>query len=155
MDLVLIGKYVKTHGIKGEIKIRSNFKYKDKVFVVGNKIIIKNKEFVINGYRKHQEHDMITLDGINDINEIIDLKGNNVYIDRSLLNLNNKEYLDTDLIGLEVYMNEELLGIIDDITYINDKKKLLIVNHKYIPFELIKDIDFKNKKIILEEVIGL
>ena len=83
------------------------------------------------------------------------LKGNNVYIDRSLLNLNNKEYLDTDLIGLEVYMNEELLGIIDDITYINDKKKLLIVNHKYIPFELIKDIDFKNKKIILEEVIGL
>ena len=54
MDLVLIGKYVKTHGIKGEIKIRSNFKYKDKVFVVGNKIIIKNKEFVINGYRKHQ-----------------------------------------------------------------------------------------------------
>lgn len=152
---VLVGKYVKTHGIKGEIKIRSNFKYKDKVFKIGNQIKIKNQEFTIDGYRKHQEYDMITLKGIDNINQIIDLKGSNVYIDRYSLNLNNKEYLDTDLIGLDIYMNKKLVGKVLDINYINNNKKLLVVNQKYIPFELIKEIDFKNKKIIIEEVLGL
>ena len=40
MDKVYIGKIVSTHGIKGELKILSDFDYKSKVFVVGKKIII-------------------------------------------------------------------------------------------------------------------
>ena len=152
---VLVGKYVKTHGIKGEIKIRSNIKYKEKVFKQGNTLKINNQEFVIEGWRKHQEYDMITFKGINDINQIIDLKGSNVYIDKELLNLDTNEYLDTDLIGLDIYIGSKLVGKVDDITYLNHNKKLLVINNKYIPFELIKDIDLKNKKIIVEEVLGL
>ena len=152
---VLVGKYVKTHGIKGEIKIRSNIKYKEKVFKQGNTLKINNQEFVIRGWRKHQEYDMITFKGINDINQIIDLKGSNVYIDKDLLNLDTNEYLDTDLIGLDIYIGNKLVGKVDDITYLNHNKKLLVINNKYIPFELIKDIDLKNKKIIVEEVLGL
>ena len=152
---VLVGKYVKTHGIKGEIKIRSNIKYKEKVFKQGNTLKINNQEFVIRGWRKHQEYDMITFKGINDINQIIDLKGSNVYIDKELLNLDTNEYLDTDLIGLDIYIGSKLVGKVDDITYLNHNKKLLVIGNKYIPFELIKDIDLKNKKIIVEEVLGL
>ena len=152
---VLVGKYVKTHGIKGEIKIRSNIKYKEKVFKQGNTLKINNQEFVIEGWRKHQEYDMITFKGINDINQIIDLKGSNVYINKDLLNLDTNEYLDTDLIGLDIYIGSKLVGKVDDITYLNHNKKLLVINNKYIPFELIKDIDLKNKKIIVEEVLGL
>ena len=88
MEKVLVGKYVKTHGIKGEIKIKSNFKYKDRVFKVGNLIFIGEKEFEITGYRIHQDYDMITLKGINDINEILPLKGSFVYFDKE------KELLD-------------------------------------------------------------
>ena len=40
MNKVLLGKYVNTHGIKGEIRIKSNFPYKSKVFKIGNEIII-------------------------------------------------------------------------------------------------------------------
>ena len=152
---VLVGKYVKTHGIKGEIKIRSNINYKEKVFKQGNILKINNQEFVIEGWRKHQEYDMITFKGINDINQIIDLKGSNVYIDKELLNLDTNEYLDTDLIGLDIYIGSKLVGKVDEITYLNHNKKLLVINNKYIPFELIKDIDLKNKKIIVREVLGL
>ena len=31
MDLINIGKLVNTHGLKGEVRILSTFKYKDKV----------------------------------------------------------------------------------------------------------------------------
>ena len=33
MEYIKIGKIVNTHGIKGEIRLLSNFKYKEKVFV--------------------------------------------------------------------------------------------------------------------------
>ena len=35
MDYVYIGKIVNTHGIKGELRIRSNFELKDVVFKPG------------------------------------------------------------------------------------------------------------------------
>ena len=155
MEKVLVGKYVKTHGIKGEIKIKSNFKYKDRVFKVGNLIFIGEKEFEITGYRIHQDYDMITLKGINDINEILLLKGSFVYFDKEKLNLEEKEYLDTDLINLDLYMKDRLIGKVQEISYVTKAKKLLIVDNHYIPYELIKNIDFKSKKIEIEEVSGL
>ena len=35
MDYINIGKIVNTHGIKGELRILSDFKFKDRVFVTG------------------------------------------------------------------------------------------------------------------------
>ena len=152
---ILIGKYVTTHGIKGEIRIKSNFKYKDKVFMVGNKIYLDNQEFIINSYRVHKEYDMITLDGINNINDILPLKGSLVYVEESDLNLKSDEYLDTDLIGCSVYMEDRLKGKVTDIEYLNKNKMLLKVNNTLVPFELVKKIDLEKREIILEKVDGL
>ena len=155
MDKIYIGKFVNTHGIKGEIRIKSNFKFKDKVFTIGNKIYIDNKEYIINSYRVHKEYDMITLKGINNINEIINLKGSNVYINKSDLKLNKEEYLDEDLIKMDIYMDNIFKGKVSGIMNLSKNKKILVVNNKYVPFELIKNIDFDNKKIIIEKVDGL
>ena len=51
MNNVYIGKVVNTHGIKGEIRILSDFPYKDKVFIIDNKIIIGDSEYIIKSYR--------------------------------------------------------------------------------------------------------
>ena len=46
--MLYIGKIVSTHGIKGELRILSDFQYKDKVFRVGNNLVInKSKSFVL------------------------------------------------------------------------------------------------------------
>ena len=45
MEYVCIGKLVNTHGIKGEVRILSDFEFKNKVFVKGFKLYIgKDKE---------------------------------------------------------------------------------------------------------------
>ena len=98
---------------------------------------------------------MLTLKDINNINQIIDLKGENVYIDKKYLNLNDNEYLDEDLLNLDLYMGNNYLGKVEQVEYLTKTKKLLIVSKHYIPFELVKEIDFLNKKIIIEEVSGL
>ena len=152
---VLVGKYVKTHGIKGEIKVRSNFLYKDRIFQTGKKVFLKDQEFIIKGYRKHQEYDMLTFEGINDINQILSLKGNFLYANREDLGLKQEEYLDSDLIGLDLYQNNIFVGKVRDIAFITKNKKLLVINSHYVPFELIKKVDLKNKRIDIEEVLGL
>lgn len=153
MNKVILGKYVNTHGIKGEIRIKSNFPYKSKVFKIGNEIIINDINYKINSYRVHKEYDMVTLDGINSINDIPFPKNTKVFIDRDKYLLKN-DYLDSDLIGFIVY-NNKLEREVTGIYYINDKKKLIETKEGYIPFELVKDIDLENKKILVEEVDGL
>ena len=39
-EYIYIGKIVNTHGIKGELRLLSDFKYKDKVFLENRKIYI-------------------------------------------------------------------------------------------------------------------
>ncbi len=153
MTKVVLGKYANTHGIKGEIRIISNFPYKSKVFQKGNKIIIDNHDYYINTYRVHKDFDMITLDGIDDINKIPFSKNIFVYIEKEDY-LDKRDYLDSDLIGFLVY-NSELDCEVSDILYLNKKKKLLDCHGKLIPFELIEKIDFDNKKIKIMEVAGL
>ena len=70
-------------------------------------------------------------------------------------NLNDNEYLDEDLLNLDLYMGNNYLGKVEQVEYLTKNKKLLIVSKHYIPFELVKEIDFLNKKIIIEEVSGL
>lgn len=150
--MIYIGKYVNTHGIKGEIRIKSDFKYKDKVFFVGNTLIIDNQEFIINSYRRHKEYDMVSFKGITNINQIIDLKGSKVYVFN--ISLDDGEYLDSTLIGFKVYMNNIYKGDVLDIKYLNNSKKILVVNNKYVPFELV-NVNLDKKRIDVMEVDGL
>lgn len=150
--MIYIGKYVNTHGIKGEIRIKSDFKYKDKIFFVGNTLIIDNQEFIINSYRRHKEYDMVSFKGITNINQIIDLKGSKVYVFN--ISLDDGEYLDSTLIGFKVYMNNIYKGDVLDIKYLNNSKKILVVNNKYVPFELV-NVNLDKKRIDVMEVDGL
>ena len=157
MDKIKIGTIVNTHGIKGEIRIISNFEYKDRVFVVGNILYTNDdEELRIDSYRKHKNFDMITFNGINDIRDVLKYKGKNVYFDKNKLMLNDNEYLDSDLIGLDVYFNDNLIGKLDDIE-LNANRKLFVINNKLIPYNdnFIENIDLSNNKIVLKNIEGL
>ena len=111
MEFLKIGKIVNTHGIKGELRILSDFEYKDKVFKNNVSLYVGSlkKEYVINSYRHHKIFEMVTFKGYNNINEVLELKGQLVYVNRSILKINEDDYLLNDLIGMEVFDNDELL----------------------------------------------
>lgn len=153
MNKTYLGKYVNTHGIKGEIRIKSNFPYKEKIFKIDNEIIINDSVYIIKSYRVHKDYDMVTLKGINSINDIPFPKNTKVYIDRDKY-LEKKDYLDSDLIGFIVY-NSKIERKVLDIFYLNSNKKLIKTAVGYIPFELIKNVDLENKRILIEDVDGL
>ena len=161
-NFIYIGKIVNTHGLKGEIRILSDFEKKDKVFIPGMTIYIgrKKEKEVINTYRHHKMFDMITMKGYSDINEVIRYKGLYVYIKKEDLKLENNEYLETDLIDLEVYINNEKVGIITDIRDSGNNKFVVVKTDDkdvFVPLqdEFIKNVDLVNKKVIIEPIKGM
>lgn len=158
---IYLGRIVNTHGIKGELRLLSDFEKKERVFKKDFPIYIgreKKKETITN-YRHHKEFEMITLKGYENINEVLKYKGENVYINREDLHLEEKEYLYVDLIGLSVYESEEKLGIVKNIVYNKNNILLYIEASKnfYIPLnqEFIKKVDGKGGKIEVENAKGL
>ena len=160
MDLIKIGEIVNTHGIKGEVRLLSDFKYKNDVFKKGMPVYIgrfKDKQ-IINGYRVHKCFDMLTFEDINNINDVIIYKTDDVYVDRSDLKIDG--ILDSDLIGLDVYSENKFIGKIEsimknkanDILFIsNDIKKHLIPNVS----EFVSNIALDNKKVNINVIEGL
>lgn len=158
MNKVYIGKIVNTHGIKGEIRLLSDFPFKDKVFVVGNSILVDDIEYKINSYRRHKMFDMITLDGYNNINDVLFLMKKKVYFDKNKLVLSDDEILDEDLIKFKVIDEDRNIGKITEIFMASSTNKILRVEFSHevlIPYNspIIKSID-KEKKEIHVSLIG-
>lgn len=155
MNNVYIGKLITTHGIKGEVRISSDFEYKDHVFVVGKKLIINNREFTINSYRVHKGYDMVTFVEVNDINDVIPLKQAKVYIRREDLNLEN-DFIYDDLLGMEVVLNDISIGTINDyITGLNKLIQVKGVKTFFIPFvnDYIIKIDKENNRVYVSDMV--
>ena len=157
MNLVYIGKLVNTHGLKGEVKIISDFKYKTDIFKKNNEIIIDNNSYIINSYRHHKIFDMVTLSNINSIEEAEKLKGLNVYINKN--NYKFDGYLDSDLIGLDVYDDGKYKGKVVDI-FKTVKTDLLVIDgikRHMVPNipEFIKNVDLDKKQIEIKYIEGL
>lgn len=158
MDLVYVGKIVNTHGIKGELRIISDFEKKELVFKPNNRIIIDKEEHIIRTYRKHKTFDMITIDELDNINQVLVYVGKSVYVSRVSLKLKQSEYLLSDLIGLDVVFNDTVYGVVKD--YSCDMNPLIKIKYNkdyYIPINdyYIKSVDIKNKKIVVENIEGL
>ncbi len=157
MDNIYIGKIVSTHGIKGEVKIISSFQFKDKVFVVGNKLIIDDKEYTIRTYRHHKNFEMVTLDEYNDINQVLFLLRKKVYFRKEDLKLGAEDILDSDLLGYKVLTNTKEEGIIKEIFYASPSNKVIRIftTREYlIPYSLVK-IDKDKKEVFVEIMEGM
>ena len=152
MDKIYIGKIVNTHGIKGELRIRSDFLYKDKVFVKGNSLIIDDKKYFIKTYRHHKTFDMVMLDEYNNINQVLFLVGKKVYFDKSLLILDDNEVLNSDLVNYNIVDINGIELEIEEVFYASSTNKIIRTNKCLIPFNspMIKKIDKIKKEIIVD-----
>ena len=161
MKYTLIGKLVNTHGLKGEVRILSDFKYKDKVFVPGMNIYIGKDKVneVINTYRHHKIFEMITMNGYNDIDQVLKYKGDYVFVNKEDIKLGENEYLDEDIIGLNVYVNSKCLGKVRKIENHNGNEILVVSSEKdyLIPynFDIILSINLEKKEILVRDIPGL
>ena len=157
MEFINIGKIVNTHGIKGELRILSDFRHKDKVFKVGMKFYVgkEKQEFTVNSYRFHKIFDMVTFEGFTNINEVLYLKGRQVYINKEDLVLDDGEMYIEDLIGYDVIIGEKVLGKVTGVMYNSKANDNLKVGDVLIPYVKELIIKIEDNKIYFQDIGGL
>ena len=150
-EMIYIGKTVSTFGIKGELKVISDFEKCDKAYKIGNKILINNIEHVISGIRYHKNYILLEIDDLKNINNILKYVGFNIYIKRMDLYLEENEFLYKDLINSDVIDNDgsNLGKIIEVEQGVNLLIKVKGSKEFYIPYvdEYIISFDLNNKKL--------
>lgn len=157
MDLVVVGKLINTHGLKGEVKIKSDFERKELVFKKGKKVIIDDTEFTITHYSVFKDIDLLQFEGYTDINDIEKYKGYLVYIDRDRLDIKDGDYLYADLLGMNIVNENGTYGSVVD--YTNNINPLLEINYDnriyYIPLksDFIERVSVKDNNIYVSNRI--
>ena len=165
MELKLVGNITTTHGIKGEVKVKSDTSF-DRFFK-GSILYLKNNESTIkieiNSHRFHKGFDLITFNSITNINDVLKYVGMDIYVDVSDLDeLEEGEFYFDDLIDLIAYDDSGVeLGKIIDINEV--PQGIILVLEKLdkttslIPFvdEFIKEVNLEEQKIIIVPIEGL
>lgn len=154
---ILVAKILTTHGIKGNLKIKS-FSDNEKRFQKGSKLLLDGQEVVVERSFTQKGNLIIKLEGYDDINEVTKFIGHELMIDeKDFMELKEDEFFVFDLIGLEVFEKDEKKGLVKDVitgVYPNDIYVVESPNKKevWLPAlkNVIKKIDIKNKKIEVE-----
>ena len=161
-DKIMIGEITGTFGIRGELKVYSESDFVDYRFRKGAEVIFSNnKKHIITSSRVHKGNVLITIDNLNNINQVIDNVGMKIYTeDNDIPPLNENEYYIDQLVDLVVYNTfNEKLGIVTDVIEIPSGYILEVINDEnqrfLIPFvdAFVKEIT--NEKIVIEEIEGI
>jgi 16S rRNA processing protein RimM len=128
-DLILIGKIIKTHGIKGDL-IAFFYTEDYKNLSKYEKFYSKNKQELKISFKSKPNYQVtedkntdyikyiININSISDINKSMHLIGQEIFIDKNNIQIEHDEFLISDLINLEIYKNEDRdfkIGKVKDI----------------------------------------
>lgn len=162
-DYIYVGKIVNTHGIRGEIRLLSDFDKKGSVFLPNMTLYIgrKKEPVKITSYRHHKNFEMVCLEGYHNINDVLRFKGLYAYVLREDLKLKENELLEEDYIGMTAWNEEDFLGTITDIEDRGRGNKIFVIEQGekriLIPFQkvFVKEVSIKEKRVYFKEVEGL
>ena len=161
-----IGQIVNTFGIKGMVKIKPftddirRFDELKTVYVEKNST---QTEYEIEEVKYHKDMVLIKFKGIDKVEQAEMLRNSYLTVSRdSVEKLEEGRYYIVDLLGLEVYTDEQiLLGTLEDI-FNTGSNDIYVVKDKQgkqilLPAiqDVIKQIDIENKKIIVHLLPGL
>lgn len=150
-NLIIIGKILNTHGIKGTLKVQpitgdiNRFSYLKYVVIDENRIDVKKCEI-----RK----DLVYMDllGYEDINKVLKFKGKYIYVyPEDRMKLREGEYFQDDIIGLKCFdMEGNYLGKVKSIIEnpVHDIYEVLTEDGKssFVPAisQFVKEINLEN-----------
>ncbi len=166
---VSIGKILNFHGIKGEAKVGFQRGFEEQILSL-RKVFVRVFDtpikFKVKSSRIHKNFAIMKFEGINSIDELLEYKGEKIYIEKSeaIESLNEDEFMTSDLIGLNVFdNNDDYIGKVVDVGTNNANDILCIQpeNPDYeqflIPFvqELVPVVDISRGMIVIKPIEGL
>ncbi len=158
MERIRVGTYVNTHGIRGEIKVKSNdetFEYSEIYLERG-----PSGPLEVASVRKHKNLFILKIEGIDDINAIEPFKGSAVYAERQQIDEPDTYYV-SELVGSAVItVDGEHVGTLKDVLTETAQPLYVISGSEGAEYLLpgvkafIRSIDREKKQILIDPPEG-
>ena len=154
MDFIEVAKIINVHGLKGTVKIYSltsnieRFKA-DCKFYIDKKIAVTIKSV----RELSSELALLTFNEYDNINQVLEFKNKGLFVEESdLLELPDNEFYIYKLIGMDVYNQDVLTTLANDVYDVDYNGKSV-----YIPAvkEFVKKVDMENSIIKVNTIDGM
>ena len=166
MDDIYIGRVANTHGVRGGIKVfpttddPARFEKLKKVILEDTKG--RDAEYKITNVKYAGKFVVLQLEGIDDMNEALLLKQSIVKISKKqALPLEEDEFYVGDLLGLDVYEEGTMIGVIKDVIFTGSNEVYVIdmTDGRELLLPAIKDcvlkVSLKKKRMDVHVMEGL
>lgn len=156
--MIAIGKIVKAVGLKGEIKV---YPYStDPSLYEGCTVYIAEKPYILRALRYQKGMAYLTLQDITHIDQVQSLLDQEILMRRADIELEEDEFFHADLIGLEVFDEQDhSLGVVKEILSPSSQELLVVQGEReiFIPMvdQFILEIDLTKKQIKVRLMEGL
>lgn len=163
--MIRVGKITNTHGHKGALKVQPLTDYPERFEEILDLYVVdgeKKEKITIDSIKYQKNNLILEINEIKDMNQAELYKGKYLFIEKEDARpLPEGRYFIFQLVGLNVYEGDTLLGVISEViqTGSNDvyvvkrekgKKDILIPALK----KVVKDIDLENKRMQVELLEG-
>jgi len=168
MDYIKIGNIINTHGLKGELKIKSYSDFDAQRYQKGKTIYINYEglylPFCVASYRMHKGFPLVSFENAQDINAVEKYKECMIYINAAdRQSLKKGEYYRDELVGLKVIDEQQnLIGIVSAVEETCPGQSRLRIKREeqkdgLVPFipVFIKKVDMEQKIITIHKEEGL
>jgi 16S rRNA processing protein RimM len=163
--LLLMGKVIGPHGVRGLLKIESYARSEDSLLTAG-RIYLRQSPEKISDYEiisavPHKGASLIRLEGLDSREQAELYRGAEVLVTKAAVSRGKDEYFWHELIGLRVYLETgRYLGTVQDILptaahdiyVVREGKEEFLIPATH---EVVKTIDLESGKMIISEVEGL
>lgn len=165
MEKIVIAKVNRPHGVRGELRITSDSEFIKERFVPGNTLYFsldgKVEEFVLKSIRKHSQAYLITLEGVQNMDDVEHLRHAEILIDYDELHdLPDGQFYFVDLVGLDVYVDDKKIGVLKEM-FETPAHPIIKVETEdrdiMIPYvdRFVLDVDLENKRMDVAWLEGL
>ena len=159
-DRIALARLAGAFGVHGEIKCDPSNAGRT-LFVVGAHFVLKQesetREVVVAGVREHKGRLLLRIEGIDTMEGAQALNGAELFVERERIELGPDEYLDEDLVGLELRgVDGCSYGSIERVEHW-PSSDMLVVAGRMVPMvrAIVREIDLRAGTVIVDPPLGL
>ncbi len=159
-DRIPLARLAGAFGVHGEIKCDPSNAGRT-LFVAGAHFVLKQgsetREVVVAGVREHKGRLLLRIEGIDTMESAQALNGAELFVERERIELGPDEYLDEDLVGLELRgVDGRSYGSIERVEHW-PSSDMLVVAGRMVPMvrAIVREIDLRAGTVIVDPPLGL
>lgn len=157
-DLVIIGKIVAPHGVRGDVRVIPLTDFPDRFLNMKAVLVGEDRLLSIENAKFHKQFLLLKFRDLNERNAVEVLKGHFLYVPRKdVMPLADDEFYVFDIIGMNVYTPDgDLLGTVSEVIETGSNDVYVVESPNARPLlvpalkKIVTGMDVANRRMVIQ-----